>query len=163
MPRPTCINPWYFAENRQTLTGALPAKLFERLPELTEDVHYLLQGVDDPHRGVLLTGEVAAKLDLVCQRCFMPVAYDVATPFTWLPVKTEAEAEQVGDPDLVKLVEQAAFDWVEALEEEILLALPMIALHADQQCAVLPKFEKQVQNPEAAHAFAALADAWRKH
>ncbi len=91
---------------------------------------------------------------LKCERCLQPVdeTVDIARQF-WV-VKDESMADkldlEVEDVDVIAGDRQ--FNWKELIEDELIMALPMVARHADCQ---LPSQGAQLE-PEAEKPFAGL-------
>ncbi|MDD5030508.1 MAG: YceD family protein [Rhodoferax sp.] len=103
---------------------------------------------------------LTADVDLVCQRCLAPVAVPVVVERDFRFVATEAQALQQDDEvDEDLLVISREFDLAELVEDEILLALPLVPSHA--VCPVPVKLATADDDFEAATAkpnpFAALA------
>lgn len=99
-----------------------------------------------------MRGHVRAAVMLVCQRCLAPLPWlvDAAPQLRFLRgddanAADEVEAVTVAGP--VRLVD--------LVEDELLLALPMIPLHAEGgDCAPVPAADTGDRKP---HPFAALA------
>ncbi len=115
-------------------------------------------GADD---DVWLRLEAKASLPLTCQRCMAAVATAVEIDQWYRFVATEdiamAEDDQ-SEEDL--LVMEPQFDLLAVLEDELLMALPLVPMH--ETCPVSPVFsagEAELASQEDAepHPFAALA------
>ena len=106
---------------------------------------------------------LAADADVVlqCQRCLLPLDVSVAVDRQFRFVEDEATAAAIDDEieDEV-LVLTRALDLRELLEDEMLLALPLVPRH-DECPQALPRSFGDVEEVEAAeasaHPFAALA------
>lgn len=99
--------------------------------------------------------QAQARLPLTCQRCLGPVVLAVPIDRSFRFVDSEEEA-QAQDEDCEEdlLVLQKRFDFLELLEDELLLELPLVPMH--ERCPRdLPARAGQLE-PEA-HPFAALA------
>lgn len=129
-----------FAQSEGQIEGARPVSQFARLMELggpTAGVHpvvFSAQGSvrDDPagtpEPWVHLRG--SATLQLVCQRCLGPVDTVVAFEQDFRFVATEALAEvedEESDEDV--LVISTAFNLLELVEDELLMAVPLVPKH----------------------------------
>lgn len=128
-----------FAKSGESLSGRLS---IEELPRLRDSlrpddaaVQYRLSGCLAAGRPALRL-EVEATVWLVCQRCM--AAYPEALNLdNVLPVaRNEAELERWErlDPLLDALVADPSLDLVALVEDEILLSLPPVPLHAEGQC-----------------------------
>lgn len=105
--------------------------------------------------------QVDAELPLVCQRCLEPVHTPVVVDRWFRFVPDEETAEQQDD-DAVEdlLVESAEFDLHALIEDEVVLAMPLIASHA--HCPAPPRLSAQdagfdATAEERPQPFAALA------
>lgn len=109
---------------------------------------------------------VDAVLPMVCQRCLgalqVPVALD--RHFVFAPdEQTAARWDQELDDDVLALARR--FDLLALIEDELILALPLIPRHTD--CPDRPEFTTKTPDFDAAEAkrenpFAVLADYKRK-
>lgn len=100
--------------------------------------------------------DAQATLSLVCQRCLAPVALGVQARRSFLFVPSEAEAaaldEQTED-DVLAL--SSALDGRALVEDELLLALPLVPRHED--CSMpLAGQEPAAAEPARPNPFAAL-------
>jgi uncharacterized protein len=89
-----------------------------------------------PEAGPVVRIEIRGVLPLVCQRCFGPVETQIDIDVTLTAVADDAAADELADPfDSVVLDPQGALRLRDAVEDEILAALPLAPLHADPgQC-----------------------------
>lgn len=156
------INPWRCVNERQSFNKVVDANRFERLVAathaFTEPVSFFLEASRDIQNHAVISGHIKANVDLICERCLLAFTLPLYVDFKWLPVKSEKEVETLGELDAVIIIEEDTFNLLEALEDELLLALPMIANHTDvEKCkgreflSIYPKIEKK--NP-----FAVLQD-----
>lgn len=91
---------------------------------------------------LLVRAETA--LPLVCQRCLEPVSTPVQVDQQFRFVPDEATAEQQDDAAVEDLlVESTEFDLCALIEDELLLAMPLIAHHA--VCPTAPRLSVQDQ------------------
>ena len=150
------------------IDAVLPLSRLERLARsLYNDegqvaVH-LVFGHDAQHRRTL-SGELSTRLTLECQRCLQPVQMTIDGSLELLIVddeETRAELEQssqfLGD---IIVDEKDELDVLMLLEDELLLSLPMVPMHAEQDCnAILKQLNEEaaaVQDVQV-NPFAALA------
>jgi uncharacterized protein len=105
-----------------------------------------------------------ARVWLTCQRCLQPVAHELGVERTLRFVPTEEEAarldEAEDDEDVLTL--PRALNLHELVEDELILALPLVPRH--DQCPEPLAYEPGGEEPapageagEAPHPFAALA------
>jgi uncharacterized protein len=109
--------------------------------------------------AVWLQLQARARVARQCQRCLQPVllALDVDRAFRFAPSEDEAAALDAESEDDV-LVLSRQFDLRELVEDELLLALPIVPKH--EQCPallVVAATSQAVKAAEPTHPFAALA------
>ncbi|MGH1470205.1 MAG: YceD family protein [Cellvibrionaceae bacterium] len=88
----------------------------------------------DTSRHRVLTGVVKGDVSVICQRCMQPVTLSIDTELAIGIVSTEEAVKQLPkdlEPWLVDSEDSEA-DLYEVLEDELLLALPMVAYHEEQ-------------------------------
>ncbi len=137
---PELIDPFRLAEQRVLLDGELAFAAMPRLAAALADAEGGVQvhcefGVDEQHARFVRI-EVRGDLQLQCQRCMGLVAYPVQLTVALAIVGSEAAAERLlGDYEPL-IVREERIPLAELIEDELLLALPVVARHADeQQCA----------------------------
>jgi uncharacterized protein len=128
-----------FAKSGESLSGSLR---IEDLPRLRDSLRPDDAAVQYRLSGSLLAGRPALRLEVVvtvwltCQRC-MTIYRDVMNIDSVLPVaRNDAELERWErlDPLLDALVADPQFDLAAFVEDEILLSLPTVPLHAEGRC-----------------------------
>lgn len=88
----------------------------------------------DAQRRVRVQGSVAGNIHLECQRCMRAVRLAIAQPLNLVAVWDEAQLRSVpADSDPWEASD--GFDLHALVEDEILLALPMVARHPQGECA----------------------------
>ena len=118
----------------------------------------------DPDGIDYLTGTISGNVRLQCQRCLEDMVLLLDVRFRLGLVRTEAAAVQLPgryDPLLVT-AEPASI--AEIISDEVLLALPIVALHNDRaECRELMKEYQAPEGPQRENPFAALAELKQKH
>jgi uncharacterized protein len=162
---PKKINPWHFAVQGGRLQGELHLHTMARLLSLIdaplEPVKIVLEAGIDAQGTHFFVGTMEVTVELVCQRCLAPMPVPLTVAFRLGLVHTEAQAINLPkdyDPLLTSNNELVIAEWV---EDELILALPLIPLHADlHQCERegfnLP--EKKAATAHTVKPFAALAN-----
>lgn len=125
------------ADQGRELTGTVDLVRFGRLAypyERSGEVLAQLRfGLDDRNR-TRLEGELHGEVAAICQRCLKPMTQDVAARFGMLILNEDPAGADEEDEYLV--VTQDSLDLVSVLEDEILLALPMVPRHTAGECDV---------------------------
>ena len=106
-----------------------------------------------------------AVLPLTCQRCLQPMTVELHVSPTLRFVRDEALAEQLDeDSEEDVLALSAALDLHDLVEDELILALPLVPRH--EHCPQpLPMSAGDLDGPaegDSQHAFASLAGLLRK-
>ncbi len=129
-----------FAEEGASLEGEAPLSAYGRLLAETEGrgadspVHWRAQGeLRNPrhlHPEVWLHLRAQARLQLTCQRCLQPVEMPVSVDGQFRFVADEAAAAAEDDQSEEDvLVLSRAFDLPELVEDELLMAMPVVPRH----------------------------------
>jgi uncharacterized protein len=165
------LNVQALAESGQPLSGSTLLQNMKRLtPESNAEgadstINWKLAAELRPGSGgqldVWLQMKANASLALTCQRCMAPVQTPISVDQWYRFVATEEVAmaeDDASDEDL--LVMSPQFDALEVLEDELLMALPLVPMH--QVCPSTPAFsagqaEMVELAPEKPNPFAALA------
>lgn len=150
------------ADARVVLDGELPLARFGRLAPLLARtdgvVRAHLEFARDLKREVV-RGRVECELFLTCQRCFGEVEVSVVADLDLIRVADENDAEALADGRDPLLAPNREVDLTTMLEDELLLALPIVPRHADPAgCVRVGAAAAAVDEPgEEEHPFAALA------
>ena len=129
------IDGFEFATAGATQKGTLPLSGFPRLQDLlvsdAGDVRYAVRGVRDEHGRPSLEIGVRATLQLRCQRCLAPLAYEVDEQALLVLAASQAEidADPVGVDSPDRLLAQKEMDLRVLIEDELILALPYAPRH----------------------------------
>ncbi len=160
-----------FAQSAGVLEGATPLGQWPRVMDeqtaaMDDDtlVRWRLQGRTEPATGgadeiwLDLTAEVA--LPMQCQRCLTPVSAPVLAERSFRFVADEATAAALDDESEEDiLVLSREFHGLELVEDELIMALPLVPMH--EVCPVAVQMEAADPEVDAAQArpnpFAALA------
>jgi uncharacterized protein len=138
-----------FVDNETVLSGSLDVNLFERFQEAVEDVNgpvdFKLAFQRDAEDHMFIDGECSTKATMACQRCLNAVVLEVRGEFQVGLAFSDEKAKH-----LPKQYEPAIMDHngnidsFELVEDELILALPMFAYHADGECEIKqPKAETE--------------------
>lgn len=130
-----------------TTVGALP-RLHEFRDSRDEPVEVALNFGHDEEGRRVIEGTISTSLVMTCQRCLEPVRYRIeARPqlvLVWSEEQMKALPEHL-DP---LLVGDERVELAELVEEELLLALPLVAMHDTCPVALVP----ESPGPDAAEA-----------
>jgi uncharacterized protein len=131
------IDGFEFASAGATQHGILPLEGFSRLRDLLAsdagEVAYVVEGTRDQRGRPSLRVKVRGALQLRCQRCLEPLAFDVDADSLLVLAATQAEidAEPVEGPD--RVLGERDMRIRDLVEDELILALPLAPRH--EHCA----------------------------
>lgn len=135
---PERLDPWRYADLGKTISGAIRLDSLPRLrPCLLAaggDVSFDLRFERDAQRRAILTGSLSADLVLECQRCLEAVTLPVQANLALAFVEGMDQAGQLPDRLDPCLVEDGSVSFRDLIEDELLLALPQVAMHAAGAC-----------------------------
>jgi uncharacterized protein len=122
----------------------------------------------DEGRALLATLDVQTTVQVECARCLQPMSLPLMGSSLLQFVYNDDQAEQVGDAREPVLVDaEGGVAISNLLEEEVLMALPTVAMH-EHQCQPAWREEVEddgveplVERSERPNPFAALAEQWR--
>lgn len=139
------IDPIRLARRGEALEGQVRVVDLPRLRDIvkgdTGQVHYSLQFSLDESGVALIEGDISSRVILECQRCGQPIEYALAAHTRLKVVTTEADALWAEEGFEAFITEGQPILLSALLEEELLLALPMVARHEFGQCpADLPDY-----------------------
>lgn len=158
-----------FAKAQMHLEGETPVVELERLAadcvgELTAHVAWSLQGAVQPDASgkdaVWLHLEAKATVPLTCQRCLHPVPVELLIEQDFRFVADEATAlaeDDESEEDLLVLEDH--FDALALMEDELLMALPLVPMHPACLSEQVPtsKEEEAILAQAKPNPFAVLA------
>jgi uncharacterized protein len=142
---PISIAPAKAALKRMTYDGYIVKSKFVRLAEVADviddHVNVTIECDKDPQNLVVIQGNVAVDLVLTCQRCGEGLTTHVATEFAYTPVHAdtafEESEERIPDAyDEIELNEFGEISLVDLVEDELMLALPIVAMHEPNECGL---------------------------
>ena len=168
---PLEVDPFKLVEQGRIFSGRIPQQDFSRLQELlysnNENENNKLIEVDleftrTDTRLPLIKGQIKAELQMVCNRCLDATELKIDTQLEVVLVSNDEQAERLQEGFDIWLVEDQNLFLQDFIEDEILLAMPIVISHEDCEPAkelieALPGDENseelQKENP-----FAALKD-----
>ncbi|NKF50512.1 23S rRNA accumulation protein YceD [Shewanella sp. WXL01] len=136
---PVSIDPVRAATSRLRYEGIIPGKQNKRLNELSagdcSDVVVSLECGVDLQGIVYLRGKAVTELTLLCQRCMTQFTTEVTVDFCFSPCKTEAEIDELPDAyDPIEVNEIGEVRLHQLIEDELIVAMPIVAMHDDEDC-----------------------------
>lgn len=162
---PKTVDPFRLAGTGAVLQGGMPlaamVRLAPRLAATDGMVEVKLTFGVDADNTRYIKGSYTATLQLVCQRCMEAMVFPLSQT-----VRLGMVVGGAGNEDLLPahyeplIIEADSLNLMEMVEDEILLALPIVPMHAEDACAVSLETlcdGPPVAAPETHRPFAKLA------
>ena len=129
----------------------------EQLPRVCEVLadsagvvsYRLLFGFDD--EGYLtIEGRMSATVSLFCERCLQAMPQPIESTFTLAVVASDEQANQLPERYEPLVLVDGIVNAATIIEDEVLLCLPIVALHSERECARQKGFTTQDSGYERA-------------
>ena len=138
---PLTVDPVKDAQQRIDYDGYYTASQLVRLSESTgkvlSDAQVTLSFYIDPQKLVVMKGQVQVDVESDCQRCGEPFTQTLECHFMYSPVANWDQADDL--PEIYEPIEFNEFgeiDLLGAVEDELILALPLVPMHSSEHCEV---------------------------
>ncbi|RYZ78340.1 MAG: hypothetical protein EOO68_40495 [Moraxellaceae bacterium] len=133
---PRQIEPRKFAQHGLQVAGDIPVESLVRLAAMALEVHSVavkLEFAVAETRHRVVTGQYDGRVVMQCQRCLEPVELHLVGDVSLAIVWSEDDAKLLPSEYEPWVVAQEQADLYEIIEEELLLALPLVPTH-DYDC-----------------------------
>lgn len=136
---PVTLNPARAAQRQLTYEGLLPGKVMKRVNGASAgdctDLDVSVECGVDVQGIVYLKGKAVTELTLICQRCMEEVKIPIAVDFAFSPVTDDSQIDELPDAyEPVELDENGEVQLQQLIEDEILIAFPIVPMHDDEHC-----------------------------
>jgi uncharacterized protein len=168
---PDFLEPLRLARQGVELNGQVPlARMPRLLAALAGDegrAEVSLRFGTDEAGIVTLRGRISVELPMICQRCLQPMTQPVQVDVALAPVADDGRAAELPDEYEPLVVGEGRLSTAELVEDELLLALPIVPMHEPSECpasqwldsqAPAPEQEEQDERPNPFAALSALKD-----
>jgi uncharacterized protein len=156
MSLPTQIDPRKLALQGITLEGEFSAKDLPRLSASVEAVNSSLSATlgfsRDQSGQPLVKGEAKISVDVICQRCLDPMSIEIKAAIALQVIWSEDRIANVSPDYEPWIVVDKIADLGVVLEDELLLALPIVNYHNLGECTGSAVVSKATTNDEEAVA-----------
>ena len=139
MLQPVEIDPRRFCRESRSWEARSEVSAFPRLArEFTQgELSCRVAGRSDARGGLSLQLTVRGEVELTCQRCLNGMRHEVDIDRVVYLARNESELERLDAlPDSDAILVGETLDLVGLLEDEVLLSLPLAAMHAEGECPV---------------------------
>ena len=138
---PLRLDPIKSATKRSIYEGVMLSSDMVRLAGVVEDVaehvNINVKFYKDAQEFNVFDGELSTSVSLICQRCNGSLAYPVNTSFAFVVVRDKDDVDELPDVyEPVEVNDHGEVDLLQLFEDELILALPLVALHDEQSCVV---------------------------
>lgn len=134
---PGTIEPVGLADTGRSFRGEVAVSALERLCPLLSDndgvLKVRLAFRLDERRIRVLQGSIDGEIRLVCQRCLQSLAFPLQIEFSLGIVTDESEIDRLPEGYEPLLVSGDPLITAEVIEDEILLVIPAVPVHSDEQ------------------------------
>ncbi|WP_422133348.1 YceD family protein [Endozoicomonas sp. ALD040] len=161
---PKTFDPRKFARQGRQFQGSLALSQFDRLvSSLVDDrgeVQVDLRFSLSENNRVVLEGHVEAELSMICQRCLDVAKLSVRADLHLMGVLTDEQAKALPEDFEPLMYGDEPVELLPILEEELILALPLVAYHPPEDCSAQQYYT--TESEEEAQAAAIEADKERR-
>ncbi len=143
---PDRVDAYKLADQHTFLEGVVSSNRLSRVADavLSQDAEFkaALNFNRDAEQRRVVFGEVSGRVELECQRCLRPVSHSIDSQFNLAIVYNDemAKALPASLEPLVLLPDQP-LDVADIIEDEVLLSLPMHAMHPEGECEIQTEFK----------------------
>lgn len=159
------INPLRLAKSRERIEGSLQIDSFDRLQDVLleneGELKYSLSFDFDESGTCVIECIIDARLIFECQRCFKPVAINIHTSSLLGVANDKNEFEALAKEYEPLQLDEESISIKELIEDELLLAIPIAPLHAEDECSAKAVLD-QINADAKPQPFAALAALKKK-
>ena len=139
-PLPQLVDYQKLANQARVLEGSIPVKQFNRLADLLVsddgDVHLKLEFALGSLDRTEVQGQVSAAVQLVCQHCMTSYRQTIVSDITLVIVTDENDALELDEDIETYVAGDRHLSIIDLVEDELLLAVPMIPRHSGDECPV---------------------------
>lgn len=159
------INPLRLAKSRERIEGSLQLDSFQRLKgnllEESGTLEYRLIFEFDESGTCVIESVIDSQLTLECQRCLNPVVIEIHKSSLLGVVKDKDEIDNLAIEYEPLQLDEETISVESLIEDELLLAIPLSALHAENQCSGKEALD-QINADAKPQPFAVLAALKKK-
>jgi len=138
MQLPKSLDPIKLGKHNAQMQCQFSLRNLPRLQEIADQQNQIaeinLQFGQDERRTYFIKGKIKTTLNLICQRCNKPMHYVMDVTFALSPVISDERAKNLSDHYEPVAMENESVSAVDMIEDEIILALPMVPKHSGDVC-----------------------------
>jgi len=162
-PLPRVIEPLKLIEQRVDLEGTIALSDCERLREvlldLEGDIRVSLRFGKDEEGQRVISGSLTTAVTMECQRCLQPVKLAVQGAIKLAVARHEDAVKALPGYYDPLLLETPEIELLPLIEQELMLSLPIVATHPEDECSVSSSYQaKEDIEQSKPNPFAVLAE-----
>jgi uncharacterized protein len=135
---PVQVNHRRFVSDNAKLEGIIPLQRFGRFFALVEDeageVEAQLEFRKERKHRSLVIGKLRTQVSMICQNCMLPAPIQLETTLRVVVVNSEDALAALHEDDDGLVCEDELVLLVDLIEDELILALPMVGKHLEGEC-----------------------------
>lgn len=139
---PKQVDPVKSANKRSNYLGVMATdempRLLESVVDIADEVDIEVKFSKDEQGLTYFQGRMACSASLLCERCNEAFKHQIDVSFCFSPMQSsEKEDDKAELPDIYEPVEvsdQGEVNLLQVFEDELILSLPIVALHAEEDC-----------------------------
>ena len=138
---PKLVDPVKNATIRSDYRGVILSSEMPRLvgavADIAKEIDVEIKFAKDEQGLTFFQGHMACSTSLICERCNEIFDNPIDVYFSFSPVQSAKEEVEEELPDVYEPVEvddQGEINLFQTLEDELILSLPIVALHAEEDC-----------------------------
>jgi uncharacterized protein len=138
---PNLVDPVKNATIRSDYRGVILSSEMPRLlgavADIAKEIDVEIKFAKDEQGLTYFQGHMACSTSLICERCNEVFGHLIDVSFCFSPVQSAKEKVEDELPDVyepVEVNEQGEISLFQTLEDELILSLPIVALHAEKDC-----------------------------
>lgn len=139
MHLPQRVDPYECLRQRAVFEGTITSEQLPRLTPLlnapSHDIQFRIAFDSDGGKRCMIDCSIKASLPLLCQRCGQEMNFPVESHSQLAVVTNDAQADELPEAyDPLLLPDGAPVVLLDVIEDELLLAIPMVPRHIDENC-----------------------------
>ncbi|WP_392343780.1 23S rRNA accumulation protein YceD [Pseudoalteromonas prydzensis] len=141
---PITLHPGKAAQHRLKYDGIVPLEKLVRLREVVQEevgeIAVTIHCKNDEQGLVVISGNLSTHVTVTCQRCNGDLGLDLVQDFVYSPVAEDTELDNFPeDYDEVAVDENGEINVFDLIEDELILAVPLVATHNEASCSYSAK------------------------
>ena len=151
-PIPERVDHRKLANQAGLIEGSLPIQCFHRFGEMLVEgggeVRLRLEFSKGDFGSTSVNGSAATEVCLICQNCMQQFIRSVTCDLALQIVSDESKLERLAEVGDVIVMPDKVISLAELVEDDLILAMPMISRHEEGQCPVTDYEQEEIVLPD---------------